>query len=92
MRYRPEYDMKIVGKNLKRLRLANHLSIKEVRDYLRFGSVQAIYKYEAGMGYPQVDTMFALMELYQASLDDIVREHERDKNPPSVDCGDGSAA
>ena len=44
------------------------------------------------MGYPQVDTMFALMELYGASIEDIVREHERDKNPPSDDCGDGPAA
>lgn len=72
MRYRPEYDLNIIGKNLKRLRQAKGFSVEEVRKYLRLGTTQAIYKYESGNGYPQVDTMFALMELYEADLHDIV--------------------
>ena len=72
MRYRPEYDLKIIGKNLKRLRQAKGFSVEEVRKYLRLGTTQAIYKYESGNGYPQVDTMFALMELYESDLHDIV--------------------
>ena len=76
MKYRPEYDMKIIGENLKRLREAKSLSVKDVQEYLGFGSVQAIYKYENGKGYPQVDTMFALMELYEADLCDIICKHE----------------
>lgn len=71
---RPEYDMKIIGKNLKRLREDKNLSVDEVRKYLQLGSVQAIYKYENGTGYPQTDTMFALMELYDADLCDLVCE------------------
>lgn len=70
--------MSTVGKNLKRLREARHLSVEDVRRYLRLGSVQAIYKYEKGKGYPQADTMFALMELYGANLYDIVHEREED--------------
>lgn len=76
MKYRPEYDMKVIGENLKRLREAKSLSVKDVQEYLRLGSVQAIYKYENGKGYPQVDTMFALMELYEADLYDIICKHE----------------
>lgn len=72
MRNRPEYDLNIIGKNLKRLRQAKGFSVEEVRKYLRLGTTQAIYKYESGNGYPQVDTMFALMELYEADLHDIV--------------------
>lgn len=75
MKYRPEYDPKIIGENLKRLRKEKSLSVEEVKEYLRLGSVQAIYKYENGKGYPQADTMFALMELYEASLSDITRKH-----------------
>ena len=75
MEYRPEYDLKVIGNNLKRLRLGKGLSVDEVRKYLRLGTRQAIYKYESGMGYPQADTMFALMELYGADLHDIVDEH-----------------
>ncbi len=81
---RPEYDMKVVGRNLRRLRLAKNLSVDDVREYLCLGSVQAIYKYERGIGYPQTDTMFALMELYEAGLYDIIRDYEEDIPSSSV--------
>ena len=84
MIYRPEYDMKVVGQNLKRLRIQKNLSVDEVREYLCLGSVQAIYKYEKGKSYPQADTMFALMELYGANLYDITRNHEEDEQSSSV--------
>lgn len=71
---RPEYNLKIIGRNLKRLREDKNLSVDEVRKYLQLGSVQAIYKYENGTNYPQADTMFALMELYDADLCDLVCE------------------
>lgn len=76
VKYRPEYDMKVIGNNLRRLREAKQLSVEDVREYLRLGSVQAVYKYERGKGYPQADTMFALMELYEADLQDIICDHE----------------
>lgn len=79
MKYRPEYDPKVIGNNLKRLRKLKNLSVEDVRVYLRLGSVQAIYKYEEGKGYPQADTLLALMELYGATVDDIVREHKMHK-------------
>ncbi|MCR4815337.1 MAG: helix-turn-helix domain-containing protein [Lachnospiraceae bacterium] len=69
---RPEYDLKTVGANLRRLRKAKGLSVEEVREYLMIGSTQAIYKYENGKSYPQSDTMFALMELYGATIYDII--------------------
>ena len=74
MEYRPEYDPKVIGKNLKRLREAKNLSVNEVSEYLRT-SKQAVYNYESGRRYPQSDTMFALMELYEADLHDIIDEH-----------------
>ncbi len=76
MKYRPEYDLKVIGENLRRLREEKSLSVDEVREYLRLGSVQAVYKYEKGKSYPQADTMFALMELYEANLSDITCKHE----------------
>lgn len=87
MTIRPEYDLKIVGQNLKRLRKAKNLTVKNVRDYLCLGSVQAIYKFESGKGYPQTDTMFALMELYDASLYDITRKQGEDTGSSPVVSG-----
>lgn len=76
MKYRPEYNPKIIGSNLKRLRIKKGLSVDEVREYLRLGTLQAIYKYESGNGYPQADTLLALMDLYDADYHDIVDEHK----------------
>ncbi len=84
MECRPEYDMKVVGHNLRRLRMAKHLSVDDVREYLCLGSVQAIYKYERGKSYPQADTLLALMELYNANIYDIVRYHEEDEMSSSL--------
>ncbi len=72
MKKRPEYNKKLIGENLRRCRQAKHLSVEQVRKYLRLGSVQAIYKWEEGASYPQTDTMFALMELYDIGLRDLL--------------------
>ena len=76
MRQRPEYDMKLIGSNLKRLRESKKISVEEVRKYLCLGSVQAVYKYEKGISYPPADTLLALMELYEADLEDIIGNHK----------------
>lgn len=52
------------------------MSVEQVREYLCLGSVQAVYKYESGAGYPQADTLLALMELYDAGVNEIVRDYE----------------
>lgn len=83
MQSRPYFDMKVVGKNLKRLRKQKNLKVTEVRDYLEFESVQAIYKYESGNGYPQVETMFALMQLYDADINDLIISHEEGEDQAS---------
>ena len=73
---RRDYDMKIMGENMKRLRLAKGLTVEQVRDYLGFSSVQAVYKYEEGRGMPQADALLALMELYEADTHDITDKHD----------------
>ena len=83
MQYRTEYDLKVIGKNLKRLREKHHLTVDQLREYLCLGSVQAIYKYEAGVGYPQADTMLALMELYGVGVNEIVKNYEGELSSPS---------
>lgn len=74
MKHRPEYDSRIIGDNLKRLRKLKGLSVNEVSEYLRI-SKQEVYNYENGNRYPQTDSMFALMELYEADLHDIIDEY-----------------
>ena len=61
---RREYDFQTIGKNLKKLRLKNNMTVEEVREYMQLGTVQAIYKWERGDCLPQADSLLALMELY----------------------------
>ena len=65
---REEFNRKIIGENLRKLRLAKGLTVEDVRCYLKLGSVQAIYKYENGVSYPQVDTFLSMLELYEAQI------------------------
>lgn len=75
MNTRPEYNFKVIGNNLKTLRLANNLSVEDVRDYMQLGTVQAVYKWERGDGLPQADTLIALMQLYgENRIDKLVEE------------------
>lgn len=88
MRQRPEYDMKLIGRNLKCLRESKQISVEEVRKYLCLGSVQAVYKYEKGISYPPADTLLALMELYEADLVDIIGNQKWRQSVNSVACVD----
>lgn len=78
--------MKVIGSNLKCLRESKKLSVEEVRKYLCLGSVQAVYKYERGISYPPADTLLALMELYEADLEDIIGDHKRRQCEDSDNC------
>lgn len=72
MNIRKNYNNQVIGYNLKKLREQNGLSVEEVRQYLGLGSVQAVYKYEYGTSYPPGDTLIALLELYNADIDDLL--------------------
>lgn len=75
LRTRPEYDFKVIGKNLRKLRIRQHLTVEDVREYMQLGTVQAVYKWERGESLPQADSLLALMELYQVhSVDMLVGE------------------
>lgn len=78
VKHRPEYDNKVIGRNLKYFREKKHLSVDYVREYLRLGTPQAVYKWEAGKGYPQTDTMFALLQLYEIEIKDILYDRKED--------------
>ena len=83
MNIRKDYDMRVIGKNLRKLRIQNGYSIEEIREYLCLGSVQAVYKYELGTSYPPGDTLLALMEIYHADVYDIINTDEEDAKSSS---------
>lgn len=75
MKFRPEYDPKVIGRNLRSLREKKNLSVNDVSKYM-YLSPAAIYKHEEGKGFPKSDTLLALMDLYEADLHDIIDDHK----------------
>lgn len=71
---RPNYDLQAIGKNLRDLRKKNGLSVEAVCEYLGIASERTIYYYEAGERVAPFDVMFAMMELYEADLADVIGE------------------
>lgn len=69
---RYEYDLKKSGEAMKRARIDAGLTVKEVREYLEVGTVQAIYKWEAGKGFPQADRLMQLAELYGVKVEELM--------------------
>lgn len=74
MKVRPEYDFKVIGNNLRKLRIKNGLTVEEVRQYMQLGTVQSIYKWERGEGLPQADSLLALLEFYGEKRIDAITE------------------
>jgi len=66
-----DYDLKVLGRNLKICREYYGYSVESIREYLQLGSVQSIYQYEKGVSAPRADTLLALMELYQLNPKDL---------------------
>lgn len=69
---RAEYDMIAMGKKMQYYRKLRNLSVEEVRQYMRFSSVQAIYKWESGKCFPSADNLLALAELYGVNPVDLM--------------------
>lgn len=69
---RHEYDLKKTGEAMRKARIDAGLTVKEVRDYLEVGSLQAIYKWESGKGFPQTDRLMQLAELYGVKVEELM--------------------
>ena len=74
MEKRPEYDLKRTGEQIRRLRKERNISVDQIRQYMRFGSSQAIYKWEKGQCFPQADNLLALAKLFGVNPTEIMVE------------------
>lgn len=68
----PTIDRKRTGIHLRRLMDERGLSVKDVKQYLGLGSVQSVYHWLNGLSMPTIDNLYALSELFQMSVDDML--------------------
>ena len=68
----PVIDMTATGENIRRLRLARGLTVRDVQEYFGFEEPQAIYKWQRGKSLPTVDNLYALAGLLEVPMDQIL--------------------
>lgn len=68
----PVIDKKKTGIHLRRIMDERGLSVKDVRQYLGLGSVQSVYHWLNGLSMPTIDNLYALSELFQMPVDDML--------------------
>lgn len=57
-------DVEATGKRIQETRVSYGVTVKSLAAYFGFGSLQAIYKWEAGKSLPTVDNFLALAHFY----------------------------
>ena len=68
----PVIDLAATGENILRLRKARGLTVRDVQAYFGFEEPQAIYKWQRGKSLPTVDNLYALSDLLEVPMNDIL--------------------
>ena len=68
----PVIDLPATGANIRRLRQAKGLSVRELQQFFGFEEPQAIYKWQRGQSLPTVDNLYALSTLLDVPMNDIL--------------------
>lgn len=65
----------IIGRNITRLRRLSNMTQSELAEKINY-SDKSVSKWEQGNGIPDVRILLQLAELFNVSVDDLVREHK----------------
>ena len=68
----PVIDMVRTGQNIRNLRIAAGLSVRQVQAALGFATPQAIYKWQRGLAMPTIDNLIVLAVLFGVTIDEII--------------------
>ena len=76
----PVIDLAATGENILRLRQARGLTVRDMQAYFGFEEPQAIYKWQRGKSLPTVDNLYALSDLLEVPMNDILVPVEKSIN------------
>ncbi len=68
----PVIDLAATGENITRLRQARGLTVRDLQAWFGFEEPQAIYKWQRGKSLPTVDNLYALSDLLEVPMNDIL--------------------
>lgn len=68
----PVIDPVATGANITRLRQERGFTVRDLQQFFGFEEPQAIYKWQRGQSLPSIDNLYALSELFQISMNEIL--------------------
>lgn len=68
----PVIDPTATGNNIRRLRLERGLTVRDLQVYFGFEEPRAIYKWQRGETLPSVDNLYALGNLFEVPMEQIL--------------------
>ena len=68
----PVINLRETGINLRRIMDKRGIEPKDVQEYLNLASTQSVYNWFNGLNMPTVDNRYALSQLLQVSIDEII--------------------
>ena len=68
----PVIDPVATGANIVRLRQEHGFTVRDLQRFFGFEEPQAIYKWQKGKSLPSIDNLYALSELFQISMNEIL--------------------
>lgn len=74
----PTIDLVRTGKNIKKLREDNGISVRDLQTFFGFEYPQAIYKWQKGQCLPTIDNLLALGKIFHVSIEEILVEYDQD--------------
>ena len=92
-----EIDAVATGKRIQELRKQKGLRVTDISDRMGFYEPQAVYKWMRGESLPTLQNMFCLSQLFETSMEDIIRcseperKKERTVNRNNKERGDGDS-
>ena len=68
----PVIDLTATGQNIKNLRVAAGISVRDLQNILGFTNPQAIYKWQNGDTMPSIDNLVILAAVLGVTVDEIL--------------------
>ena len=68
----PVIDLRATGQNIKNLRVAAGISVRDLQSILGFTNPQAIYKWQNGDCMPSIDNLVILAAVLGVTVDQIL--------------------
>ena len=68
----PVIDMIATGNNIKKMCIANGLSVKDIQNACGFTTGNAVYKWISGKCMPTIDNMVIIADMFNTTIDNII--------------------